>query len=196
MSDQADPIPQNSYQTGSPSTPSSTPPLISSPRQVSVEFYDLPCDLTADFDRPTQYPSVTMTNPANQQPSYDSDAIAKSNSNHFCLPTGHTPAEIERNQVVVKKEERGEEGSKQFTLNNTAATEALKPGFGTAKHFLQRSKDGKEAVAGNTNYTYIQEFFCSNLTKVDSLEHIVSFHVTSRIFSCLESYVMLIRSTL
>ena len=73
--------------------------------------------------------------------------------------------------MVVKKENRGEEGSKQFTSNYTAATDALKPGFGAAKHFVQRSKDGKEADAGNTNYTYIQEFFCSNLTKVDSLEH-------------------------
>ncbi len=76
--------------------------------------------------------------------------------------------EIEYNQVVVKKEKRGEEGSTQAT--SKYATEALKPGFG-AEHFVQRSKDGEEADAGNTNYTYIQEFFCSNLTKVDSLEH-------------------------
>ncbi len=75
--------------------------------------------------------------------------------------------------MVVKKEERGEEGSKQFTSNHTAATEALKPGFGAAKHFVQRSKDGEETNAGNTNYTCIQEFCCSSLTKVDSLEHLV-----------------------
>ncbi len=132
---------------------------------------DLPRDLTSVFERPAHHSSVTMTNLANQLPSYDSDAIAQANSSYFCLPTGRTPAEIERNQVVVKKEKRGEEGSKQFTSNYTAATEALKPGFGAAKHFVQRSKDGEEADAGNTNYTYIQEFFCSNLTKVDSLEH-------------------------
>ncbi len=73
--------------------------------------------------------------------------------------------------MVVKKEKRGDEGSKQFTSNYTSATEALKPGFGAAKHFVQRSKDGREADAGDTSYTYIQEFFCSNLTKVDSLKH-------------------------
>ncbi len=84
---------------------------------------------------------------------------------------GFTPAEIEHNQVVVKKENRGEEGSKQFTSNYAAATKALKPGFGAAKHFVQRSKDGEEGDAGNTNYTYIQQFFCSNLIKVDSLKH-------------------------
>ncbi len=59
---------------------------------------------------------------------------------------GCTPTENEGNQVVVKKEKRGEEGSKQFTSNYTAATEALKPGFGAAKLFVQRSKDGKEAM--------------------------------------------------
>ncbi len=47
----------------------------------------------------------------------------------------------------------------------------MKPGFGAAKHFVQKSKDGKEADAGNINYTYIQKFFCSNLNKVDSLKH-------------------------
>ncbi len=56
-----------------------------------------------------------MTNPANQLPSYDSDTIAQANSGYFCLSMGRTPAEIEHNQVVVKKEKRGEEGSKQFT---------------------------------------------------------------------------------
>ncbi len=92
-----------------------------------------------------------MTNPANDLPSYDSDTIAQANNSYFCLSTGCTPTEIKRNQVVAKKENRGEEGSKKFTLNYTAVSEALKPGFGTAKHFVQRSKNGKEADAGNTN---------------------------------------------
>ncbi len=109
MSDQADSLPQNSYQTieqaieqayldlqseflparstaaqtqDSPSTPSSTPPLISSPRQGSDKFYNLPSDLTSVFERPTHHSSVTMTNPANQLPSYDSDAIAQANSSY------------------------------------------------------------------------------------------------------------------
>ncbi len=144
--------------------------------------------MTSDFERPSQYPSVTMTNPANQLPSYDYHAIAQANSSYFCLSTGCTPAEIERNQVVVKKAKRGEEGSKQIILNNTAATEALKPGFGAAKHFVQRSKDGKVADAGNTNYTYIQEFFCSNLTKVDSLEHHVILYNFKDILMLRELY--------
>ncbi len=68
---------------------------------------------------------------------------------------------IKCNQVGVKKEKRGYEGSKQFTSNYTAAIEALKFGIGSAKHFVQSSKDGEEANAGNTNYTYIQEFFAA-----------------------------------
>ncbi len=103
--------------------------------QSSDKYYNLPCDMTSNFDRFTQYPYVIMTNPANQHPSHDSDAIAQANSTHFCLSMGCTPAEIELNQVVVKKEKRGEEGSKQLTSNYTVATEALKAGFGAAKYW-------------------------------------------------------------
>ncbi len=71
----------------------------------------------------------------------------------FLWAMGHTPTEIECNQVVVKEEKRGEEGSKQFSSNYTPATEELKPGFGAAKHFVQRSKECKEGDAGNTNHT-------------------------------------------
>ncbi len=99
-----------------------------------------------------------MSNPANQLPSYELDTIVQSNSNHFCLPTDCTPAGIGHYKVVAKKENRVGEGFKQFTLIYIAANEALKPWFGAAKHFVQRSKDGKEADAGNTNYIYIQEF--------------------------------------
>ncbi len=59
--------------------------------------------------------------------------------------------EIKHNQVVVKNKNRRDEGSKQFTLNYNAATKALKPRFGTAKHFVQRSKGGEETTNGNTN---------------------------------------------
>ncbi len=78
-----------------------------------------------------------MSNPANQLPSYESYTIVQANSGYFCLPLGHAPTEIKHNQVVVKKENRGDEGSKQFTLNYTAATEALKPEFGAAKFCVQ-----------------------------------------------------------
>ncbi len=43
-------------------------------------------------------------------------------------------------------------------------------------HCVHRSKDSKDVDAGNTNYTYIHEFFYSNLTKVDSLEYCAISH--------------------
>ncbi len=92
---------------------------------MSEIFYDLACDLTSVFERPTQNPSVTMTNPSNQLPSYAFEVISKANSSYLCLQMGHTPAKIEHNRVVVKKEKRAEEGSKQFTSKYTANTEAL-----------------------------------------------------------------------
>ncbi len=67
LSDEFLPLTSSSIQTqGSSSTPSSTPPLISSPRQGSDVFYNLPCDLTSDFESPTQYLSITMANPVNK----------------------------------------------------------------------------------------------------------------------------------
>ncbi len=77
-----------------------------------------------------------MTNPTNKLSSHVPDAIAQANSGYFCLPMGHTPAEIE----LVKKEHIAEEGSKQFNSSYTATTEALKPRFGAAKQFVHRSK--------------------------------------------------------
>ncbi len=85
-----------------------------------------------------------MSNHANQVPSYEADTIEQSNSSYLCLSMGHAPAEIKFNQGVVKKDNRGNEGSKQFTLNYTAATEALKSGFGTEKYFVQRNKSGND----------------------------------------------------
>ncbi len=99
-----------------------------------------------------------MTSTSNQLPSNKSDTIAKGKSSYYCLPTGHTLTEIKCNQMVVKRENGGNEGSMQFTLNYTVVTEALKPRFGSAKYFVHRSKDGKEAVNGNINYTYFQDF--------------------------------------
>ncbi len=111
------------------------------------------------LERSTSNLLVTMSNPTSLLPSYETDTITQANNSYFCLPTGRTPAEIKCKQVVVKKENSGDEGSKQFTSNYTVVTEALKPGFGAAKRFVDRSKDGKDNGAGNTNYTYIQEFF-------------------------------------
>lgn len=46
---------------------------------------------------------------------------------------GHFQQNHVHNQVVIKKENRQEESSKQFTLKYTAATKALMPGFVVSK---------------------------------------------------------------
>ncbi len=148
----------------SSSTPNSMPPLIPSSSEEINEIYKVPCDLTSDLERSTLYLLITMNNPTNQLLSYESDTITQANSNYFSLPTGSTLEEIKHNPVIVKRENRGDECSKQFPQTT---------GFDVSKHFVQRSKDGEDVDAVNSNYTYFQEFFRSNLTKVDSREHCV-----------------------
>ncbi len=82
---------------------------------VSTNSNDLPT--TTSTMSTALYFAVSMNNPANQLPSYDSDTILQSNSSYFCLPVSHTPAEIKRDQMVIIKENTGYEGPKQFTFN-------------------------------------------------------------------------------
>ncbi len=56
--------------------------------------------------------SVTMSNPTNQLPSYKIDTIVQANIIYYYLLMGNASKEIKHNKVVVKKENRGEEGSK------------------------------------------------------------------------------------
>ncbi len=158
----------------SSSTPSSTALLILSPSEEIDKTYKVPCDLTSDLERSTWYLSVTMRNLTKQLPSYESTTIVQANSSYFC----QTLPEIKCNQVDFKKENKGVEDSKQFTSKYTAAMEALKPRFGAEEHFFQRSKDSEDFNAGNTSYTYIQECFCSILTKVDSRkQYFISYNL-------------------
>ncbi len=103
-------------------------------------------DLTLNIEISAFEPSVTMTNHANQLPS-----SAQANSHYYCLPTGHNIIEIEHNQGVVKNKIRDNKASKQFISNSTSTTEAMSLRFGATKYFVQRSKNCKEADAGNTN---------------------------------------------
>ncbi len=57
--------------------------------------------------------SQLMCNPEKKLPSYESYTIVQANSS-YNIPMGHSPPEIKHNQVVVSKENRGEEGSKSY----------------------------------------------------------------------------------
>ncbi len=52
------------------------------------------------------------TKPTNQLPFYAFDTIAQANRIYFCLQIDCTPTETKRNEVIVKKENAGEECSK------------------------------------------------------------------------------------
>jgi hypothetical protein len=80
-----------------------------------------------------------------------------------------------KNQVIIPKNKRGTEGSKEYSNAYALATTALSPKLGAAKHFVTRSEDG-EADPGNANYRNIQEQFVGNYSKIeDAQKHSVSY---------------------
>ena len=80
-----------------------------------------------------------------------------------------------KNQVIIPKNKRGTEGSKEYSNAYALATTALSPKLGAAKHFVTRSEDGK-ADPGNANYCNIQEQFVGNYSKIeDAQKHSVCF---------------------
>ncbi len=46
---------------------------------------------------------------------------------------------------------------KVLSLNFATSNEALKPGFGARKNFVQSSKNREDSDVGITNYNYVQE---------------------------------------
>lgn len=86
------------------------------------------CTTALYFERSILHSTVTMTKHSKKHPSSKSGNIVQTNIPHFCLSIGHSFAAIEHNQVVVVvKENRGDERSKQFTLKYTATTTTLLP---------------------------------------------------------------------
>ncbi len=54
-------------------------------RLIKPTKYLITCNLTSDLERSTIYVSVTMSNPTNQLPFFESNTIAQANSSYFCL---------------------------------------------------------------------------------------------------------------
>ncbi len=81
-----------------------------------------------------------MINSSIQLPFQEVDTVVEANGSYFhLLPMGHRPTEIKCNQVIVKNEIRGDEGSKTYTSNytDTAATKVLNPRSGEIMHLIQ-----------------------------------------------------------
>jgi hypothetical protein len=80
-----------------------------------------------------------------------------------------------KNQVIIPKNKRGIEGSKEYSSAYALATAALSPKLGAAKHFVTKSEDG-EADPGNAVYRNIQEQFVGNYSKIeDAQKHCVGY---------------------
>ena len=71
--------------------------------------------------------------------------------------------------MVIKKENQGAPGTKEFNKAYQLITEPLKHKFGAAKHFIVSSRDG-EINTDNTKYKTIQDQFVGNLTKLEPTE--------------------------
>ena len=72
---------------------------------------------------------------------------------------------FEKNKVVIAKENRGAQGSKEYSRSYQLITDAMETKFGAAKHFIANSRDG-ESDSGNTKYKNIQEQFVGNYSKL------------------------------
>ena len=86
-----------------------------------------------------------------------------------------TEVEFARNEVIIPKDKRGAEGSKEYSYAYALATSALSPKLGAAKHFITKNEEG-ESDPGNGNYRNIQEQFVGNYAKIeDAQKHSVSY---------------------
>jgi len=83
--------------------------------------------------------------------------------------------------VLVRKDQRGEVGSKQYTYAQKDATKGLDPLFGVAKHFVS-SLNGKTEDGNQTKNMWIQDSFAMNLAKVDELNIRLINYDLKRIF--------------
>jgi hypothetical protein len=86
-----------------------------------------------------------------------------------------TEVDFAKNEVIIPKDKRGAEGSKEYSYAYALATTAMSPKLGAAKHFVTKNEDG-ESDPGNGNYRNIQEQFVGNYAKIeDAQKHSVSY---------------------
>jgi hypothetical protein len=86
-----------------------------------------------------------------------------------------TDVDFAKNEVIIPKNKRGTEGSKEYSSAYALATSALSPKLGAAKHFVTKNEDG-ETDPGNGSYRNIQEQFVGNYAKIeDAQKHSISY---------------------
>ena len=90
-------------------------------------------------------------------------AVSQGSVAVFARANPRTLEEIQGNTVLVRKGERGPQGSKMFMLHRAAATKGLIPPFLGSQHLRSRNKDGENVQKASK----IQEQFVSNLEVMD-----------------------------
>ena len=105
----------------------------------------------------------------------DTQDVVNQLKNFFVDSSPISELDFAKNQVIIPKNKRGIEGSKEYSSAYALATAALSPKLGAAKHFVTKSEDGK-ADPGNAVYRNIQEQFVGNYSKIeDAQKHCVGY---------------------
>ena len=84
----------------------------------------------------------------------------------FSRPTDTPDSDIDDSVgVIIRKDQRGAVGSKQYKYHQLHATAASDPPFGVVKHFGS-SLDGETEEGNQTQDIWIQDSFTMDLSKV------------------------------
>ena len=92
---------------------------------------------------------------------------AKAHEACFSRTVAVTDEELKQKEVVVKRDKRGDEGSKEYIRHFKDATEALDGKFGVSQHLIS---EGDEED-GNDKHTHLHELFVSNINKIEEFDH-------------------------
>ena len=104
------------------------------------------------------------------------------NKAFFSAPVDAPDSEIAREGgVILPKDKRGAVGSKDYKYNQTAATAAIEPKLGVAKHFVS-SLDGETEEGNQTKTMYVQDIYVENLAKLEEINTRLIQYDMKRVF--------------
>ncbi|KAL7455565.1 hypothetical protein ACHAWC_007099 [Mediolabrus comicus] len=108
------------------------------------------------------------------------DTTANPLSQMFDQAMAIADVDLQKASVILPREQRGSEGSKERAKHRERATEALDPKFGIARHFVS-SRHGEED-AGNHKYQHIQDLFVSNAAKLEkAVDRFIQYDMMSSV---------------
>ncbi len=128
-------------------------------------------------------------------PSYESDAIVQANSNYFCFSMGSNPTKVKFDQVIVKQENRGDEGSKRLPWTALPLLKHWSLDLVQQSTLFREKRMTRRLMLVTPITPTFKNSFVATWPRWIPLS-IVLFHTTSGISSCVGSYMMLSRLTL